>query len=326
MDKAIISYFSGTGNCKRTAQILGRFFKGKNYQTQIVNISTSNPKDFNPAKFNIFIFPVYCFSMPQIMKKYLRRLPPSPGTNASVIATFGAQDAEKAGDEGRSLVQARKILTDKGFNVLYSDAVAYPSNFTQVVNVMPENVEEKVYEVSDLKVAQMAEKILREEIYHKPCLKIKAFVISLFDWMFSIFGRVFMGKLYVADKKCNSCGICVKECPAHTIKLIGGKPFWNYSCQACQRCINICPEKAIETSFVRLIVFTSLFIAFVIKLIGALVHGGLILAFSYLCIYVIFFAVLDFIIRQFEKVKFLSPLLTLSHTKKYRRYIAKELP
>jgi ferredoxin len=53
--------------------------------------------------------------------------------------------------------------------------------------------------------------------------------------------------LIQVDDKCNSCGICIKACPADTIKLgykkaILAEPV---DCMACGDCIAICPLKAI---------------------------------------------------------------------------------
>ncbi|PKN06196.1 MAG: 4Fe-4S ferredoxin, partial [Deltaproteobacteria bacterium HGW-Deltaproteobacteria-7] len=55
-----------------------------------------------------------------------------------------------------------------------------------------------------------------------------------------------MDKSFLADEKCNSCGICEKICPARNIRIVSGKPVWQHRCEQCFACIQWCPEEAIQ--------------------------------------------------------------------------------
>lgn len=47
--------------------------------------------------------------------------------------------------------------------------------------------------------------------------------------------------------KCNSCGLCVKNCKFEAIKMVNGKPKLNpFLCEGCGACEVICPQKAIK--------------------------------------------------------------------------------
>ncbi len=47
-------------------------------------------------------------------------------------------------------------------------------------------------------------------------------------------------------KKCNSCGLCVKNCRFNALELKKGKPELNqFLCEGCGACEVICPQKAI---------------------------------------------------------------------------------
>jgi len=50
---------------------------------------------------------------------------------------------------------------------------------------------------------------------------------------------------YVTDR-CISCGQCARDCPAHSITMVEGKPRWGNKCYQCTACINLCPTRAIE--------------------------------------------------------------------------------
>ncbi|MBU0988919.1 MAG: 4Fe-4S binding protein [Proteobacteria bacterium] len=45
-------------------------------------------------------------------------------------------------------------------------------------------------------------------------------------------------------KKCNSCGICVQDCPLGSIRFRDKRPFVEDSCTRCGACVRICPEGA----------------------------------------------------------------------------------
>jgi heterodisulfide reductase subunit A-like polyferredoxin len=56
-----------------------------------------------------------------------------------------------------------------------------------------------------------------------------------------------MGLITFNDAKCNGCGVCVKACPADTIKLVDKKAKLAepVDCMACADCVAICPTDAI---------------------------------------------------------------------------------
>jgi heterodisulfide reductase subunit A-like polyferredoxin len=55
------------------------------------------------------------------------------------------------------------------------------------------------------------------------------------------------GLIQFNDAKCNGCGLCVKACPADTIKLVDKKAklVEPVDCMACGDCVAICSVDAI---------------------------------------------------------------------------------
>jgi NAD-dependent dihydropyrimidine dehydrogenase PreA subunit len=64
-----------------------------------------------------------------------------------------------------------------------------------------------------------------------------------------LFARPLLGKLFLADERCTSCGVCAKACPFGAIRMLGrpkARPYWTWHCESCMRCMNVCPENAVQ--------------------------------------------------------------------------------
>jgi ferredoxin len=70
-------------------------------------------------------------------------------------------------------------------------------------------------------------------------------------------GRYIIAKTFIANTDCNNCGLCVEQCPTHSIILRDNRPYWKFTCESCMKCMNFCPKRAIETahSMVFLLLF-----------------------------------------------------------------------
>ena len=55
-----------------------------------------------------------------------------------------------------------------------------------------------------------------------------------------------MDRKFWVDDKCNTCGLCLKVCPAENIEMAGEKPVWRHRCEQCLACIQWCPQEAIQ--------------------------------------------------------------------------------
>jgi uncharacterized protein (DUF362 family)/Pyruvate/2-oxoacid:ferredoxin oxidoreductase delta subunit len=73
------------------------------------------------------------------------------------------------------------------------------------------------------------------------------------DWNIPHFAKrllknVFTKKPRVRRKMCQTCGVCVKVCPASALSLQKNGPYFDYTrCIRCYCCQEMCPEGAIET-------------------------------------------------------------------------------
>lgn len=52
---------------------------------------------------------------------------------------------------------------------------------------------------------------------------------------------------YIADDRCDGCGICARICPLKNIEMKSGKkPVWSDHCVGCMTCLHWCPKAAIR--------------------------------------------------------------------------------
>ena len=91
----------------------------------------------------------------------------------------------------------------------------------------------------------MAQEIRRQEkVYRVREGTMAGLKSGLVNFGFNRFAR--SAKPFFAGDRCNGCGLCAANCPAHAITLREGKPVWAAQCCQCLRCINQCPRQAIQ--------------------------------------------------------------------------------
>ena len=335
MPKAMIHYFTGTGNTARMADLLAQGLLAGGYEVVVKQVERDMAPNEEKADLHIFAFPVYAFAAPELMLRYLRWLPNGEAARTAVIAVHGQTDKQKTGggSEGQALEQVRRILRRRKYDVFYTNAVGYPASFTQIMPPPVAQDEADIVREVESKVQQITRSILENYTSHKPCSPMNQFWTRLATYAFMLFGRRFLGKVYIADKNCTACGKCAHACPAAVIKLEKGRPHWNMQCQDCQRCINICPTQAIQTSYLRfgvlfLILLLPFFLQGIIRtelnldpishipVIGLVFDLSLWLGLWFGLLYIVEWVI--FILEFIPPVRWLS---SLTFTRNFRRYL-----
>lgn len=258
MPSALIHYFTGTGNTARVVHLVAQGLTAAGYQVKLQRVEQNLPLPTEPVEscdLQIFAFPVYAFAAPPMMLRYMRHCTRGQNTDTAIIAVHGQMNLEKSGNgwEGQALEHTRRILRRRKFNVFFTGAVGYPASFTQVFQPPSPAEEQVMISNVEVQVQEMIEQIIARSARRKPCNLLNQLWSRLVTYAFILLGRRFLGKVYIADHNCIACGKCARACPAHVIKLINKRPHWGMRCQGCQRCINICPDRAIQTSYFRIV-------------------------------------------------------------------------
>ncbi len=342
MKKTIIHYFTATGNTLHAVNIIKDRLLKKGYKVKLQKSEKKIIPDNEKYDFHIFAFSIFGFSASHLMKKYIKKMPKGNGEKVALLAVCGGlfhKNKIIPGWPGQALEQVESILKRKNYDVFLSDFISYPENWTQVVNPPDKKGCEIIMNDAKKTLEEFINKFLKNQKKLYRCGMFLRIVSSVLSFFFVSFARRILGKCYISDENCNSCGLCIKTCPSGTIVMFNKKPRWKSTCEGCNRCINICPEKAIQFSLVYLIInyimhiglliFIILgFIYFIKKfiLIGNILFllGLEISAIILISSFFVWFQLIlfDAFILLLEQIPVVRKFFLLGFTKKFRRYLA----
>ncbi|MBW2456703.1 MAG: EFR1 family ferrodoxin [Deltaproteobacteria bacterium] len=263
--RAVVYFASGTGNSYRTAVWMAAVAEAQGADALSIPIEkavVAQEVEPGPSQLVGFSYPTHGFMPPWSMIKFLLRLPRGRGSHAVVVAGRGCIKLGPLfvpGIAGLATVLAGLILAAKGFSPRGGLGLDMPANMLNLHwGLHPDNVRainERAKGTTERFMKQIVAGKLRwltlNHLWELSWGALLCVVWPLFFPIYLFFARVFMGKLFFADRDCNGCGLCAKTCPNDAIKMIGKErptPFWTHACEACIRCMAYCQRRAIQTS------------------------------------------------------------------------------
>lgn len=234
----MVFYFSATGNSKYVAKQISEKLGG-----DMVNISDA----IKESKFEyrvkdkeqvFFIFPVYYYGLPSIVKDFLEKVSFIKGKpRLCAIMTCGSN----AGGADRLFTKALGE-NSKYLKGIYT--VKMVDNYILMMNVpLPEE---------QLMINRDADKTIDEIV---KSIEFNYRVSYRSSFSAGIFSKISTkiydktrttGKFWVKEN-CTGCELCKNICPIDVIQMDNGKPIWKKEqCIHCLACINRCPEEAIQ--------------------------------------------------------------------------------
>jgi ferredoxin/flavodoxin len=234
MNENIIFFFSGTGNSFDIALRMAEKLKS----TTIVNIASIKkmPSLGNYKRIG-FVFPVYGFTMPNIVAKFISQLPQNTDAYYFSIVTLG-------GFELGAKYRIYEAFNKKGITINYITQIYMPENYI-LFSIVPgdslikkhlrnsiKRIQKTSNEILDLRTLQpkksifyhLVENISREETKKWPL----------------------MAKEFIVNDNCIKCGKCIKICPVDNIKMLEGKIMFEEHCECCLACMHSCQKAAIN--------------------------------------------------------------------------------
>jgi len=253
-EKAIIFYFSGTGNARMIASWFSKFAIENEVYCRIFDITSEGYiylKEIDSDALIVFISPVHGFNYPKITLDFIRSFP--KGNNSVVLMnTRAGMKVGKMvipGLTGIAFFLSSFILKRKGYKTIGQIPFDMPSNWLSIHPALRKKAIEFIYEKNYHRVKKHFKILYSEETdFASNKDIIQDLLISPIALIYYLAGRYFLAKSYYASNKCNNCHLCIKQCPVQAIRLINARPFWSFKCESCMKCMNNCPSRAIEVA------------------------------------------------------------------------------
>lgn len=206
-----------------------------------------------------FAFPTHCFNAAPIMLKFIAGFPWGLCKEVFLLNTRAGMKLSKLfmqGLSGVALLLPAFILRLKGYKCIGFRPVDLPSNWIPLHPGLKKKVIESIFVRCEKIVRNFADRIFAGKKIYRGLFSLPVdLLISPLALAYYIGGRFFLAKTFIANNKCNNCGLCIKECPTSSIKYVENRPYWKLTCESCMRCLNRCPVRAIEAAHGMAVLF-----------------------------------------------------------------------
>lgn len=233
----MVIYFSGTGNSKFIANVLGEKL-GDTVVDGTAYIKRWEEPDFNSDKPYIFVAPIYAWRFPRVFQNWIKKGNFGENKKAYFVLTCG-------GSTGSAERHIRKFSKKMGIEYMGSGKIVMPDNYILMFDTPTEREIEVLMKSSRRDAEKIAEKISEGETLPRIKGGLGGWILS--GIVNSCFYKFSTGaKKFRTTGNCIACGKCVENCMLNNIKLVDGKPVWSKNCTHCMACISKCPTGTIE--------------------------------------------------------------------------------
>lgn len=276
-----IYYISGTGNARISSKWIADEAAARGLKAVVQKIDRLEnivfPKPDEKPLIG-FAFPTHGFNAAPIMLKFIAGFPPHLCREIFLLNTRAGMKLYKLflpGMSGMALLLPAFMLRLKGYKCIGFRPVDLPSNWIPLHPGLRKSVIDSIFTRCERIVRSFAGKIFDGRRVYRGLFSTPVdLLISPISLGYYIGGRFFLSKTFIANNKCDNCGLCIKECPTNSIRLVADRPYWKLTCESCMRCLNHCPRKAIEAAhgmaFGFWLIFTFVNAQIVILLLKAL--------------------------------------------------------
>jgi Pyruvate/2-oxoacid:ferredoxin oxidoreductase delta subunit len=267
--KSLYIYFiSGTGNAKASSEWIADEADKRGLKTVVQRIDRFENivmPDAEDKPLIGFAFPTHGFNAAPIMLRFIAGFPPGLGREVFLVNTRAGMKLYKLfmpGLSGAALILPAFILWLKGYRCIGFRPVDLPSNWIPLHPGIRKKVIDSIFIRCERIVRDFANKILNgKKVYQGLYSMPVDLIVSPLSLAYYMGGRFFLAKMFIANNKCNNCGLCIKECPTSSIMYVRNRPYWKLTCESCMRCLNRCPERAIEASHGMALIFWIIYTA-----------------------------------------------------------------
>ncbi|MEG1607575.1 MAG: 4Fe-4S binding protein [Mucinivorans sp.] len=221
-------YFSATGTTAKIVSAIAQGFSTLKAREYKIITPCTEHIIFSHNETVIFGVPVFSGRVPTIAMKSLSNFSGS-ATPAIIVCVYGNREVDDA------LLELKNSVEQRGFKVISAAAfVAQHSIFPVVAAGRPNT--------QDIDHAHQFGHISAQWLYKADD---KAFEMPLEvtgNYPYRPVKKIPL--IPQTDKNCNSCGLCVKQCPVGAIDSSNPHKTNKELCISCAHCVAICPKKS----------------------------------------------------------------------------------
>lgn len=248
MKRALILYYSQHGTTAAVAECIARGIRSENFSVESVNIRDEPVPDLLSCDLLVIGSPVYYFRPAHIVLDIIKRFPLLNGLPVAVFLMYGTHCFNAYG-------YIERILMSKGADIKgYADFtgddlfIGYLRAGYLFSPDHPDTGEKKRAEKFGTGIINACENhtVLESAPLGRPGPVYMVEKLFFFRWMI----RNFHSRFLKADgKKCNNCGICIRECPTGNISQGDDrKILFGRNCILCLTCQLTCPREAVSST------------------------------------------------------------------------------
>ncbi|MDP2233781.1 MAG: EFR1 family ferrodoxin [Actinomycetota bacterium] len=276
-DSIELYVWSGTGNTRHVAESLAEAARSRGSSARVHMLEGVDEQQPQAPQLIGLLGPTHGFTTTWPILKAAMTIPGVRDVDAFVLVTRGGTKVAGtifAGFEGTAAYLPAAMLAMRGARIRGVGAIDMPLNWTVIVPAFGPLGVEAIVDRGDDQTSRFASRILDGKTAFGGLAQLLLGLLILpLSLGYMLIARLLLAKMFFADERCTSCGVCEKNCPQKAVRLRGQscRPYWTYSCQNCMRCMSLCPTEAIQGGQAWLVFYMWL----VALPVGAVAAGAL---------------------------------------------------
>ena len=243
MQRFALYHFSGTGNTAWLADRLTEALAARGAEVSSAPIVRDDaPRLPDGPNTLVLCFPVYGLDAPPLVQEWSRRLPAGEGRGAVVVRSPG--DPFFEGGTTRTM---RRIVEERGWRVRVERMIVMPANVFVRVS---DDLAALLLAAARRRIGKLAADIMSDKELLEDTGTFVHYCSRFCNQLLGRYGHRFGWDLSTTAA-CVRCGLCARECPAHSITMGEKGPLFGDRCAVCLRCLAHCPQKAIPSRFYK---------------------------------------------------------------------------